>query len=132
MYTPTPRASFSMSCAKMSGHRKFEELSDQLRSDSERRARIEQGQQAIEVGLTISKLREARGLTQENVATQMGVTQSNVSHFERSPNVFLRTLAAFVEALGGELKITAVFPDQTISLVLPSEVRHDVHPGLSA
>ena len=120
----------------MSGHRKFEELSDQVRSDPERRARIEQGQQAIEVGLTISKLREARGLTQENVAGQMGVTQSNVSHFERSPNVFVRTLAAFVEALGGELKITAVFPDQTVSLVIPSEVpgevNHDVHPGLSA
>ncbi len=116
----------------MSGHRKFKELSDQLRSDPERRARIEQGQQAIEAGLTISRLRETRGLTQENVATQMGVTQSNVSHFERSPNVFVRTLAAFVEALGGELKITAVFPDQTTNLVLPSEVRHDVHPGLSA
>jgi transcriptional regulator with XRE-family HTH domain len=120
----------------MSGHRKFEELSDQLRSDPERRARIEQGQQAIETGLNISRLREARGLTQENVAAQMGVTQSNVSHFERSPNVFVRTLAAFVEALGGELKITAVFSDQTVSLVIPSEmpseVKHDVHPGLSA
>jgi len=116
----------------MSGHRKFKELSDQLRSDPKRQARIEQGQQAIEVGLTISRLRETRGLTQENVATQMGVTQSNVSHFERSPNVFVRTLAAFVEALGGELKITAVFPDQTVSLVIPSEVKHDVHPGLSA
>lgn len=120
----------------MSGHRKFQELSDQLRSDPERRARIEQGQQAIEVGLTISNLREARGLTQENVAAQMGVTQSNISHFERSPNVFIRTLAAFVEALGGELRITAVFPDQTVNLVLPSEipsqVKHDVPPGLSA
>ena len=53
----------------MSGHRKFEELSDQLRSDPERRARIEQGQQAIEVGLTISKLREARGLTARRLGT---------------------------------------------------------------
>src|SRR5690348_3458718 len=74
----------------MSGHRKCEELSAQLRSDPERRARIEQGQQAIEAGLTISRLRETRGLTQENIAAQMGVTQSNVSHFERSPNVFVR------------------------------------------
>jgi Helix-turn-helix domain len=116
----------------MSGHRKFEELSTHLRSDPKRRSRIEQGEQAIEAGLTISKLREARGKTQENVAVQMGVTQSNVSHFERSPNVFIRTLAAFVEALGGELRITAVFPDQSVSLVIPSEVKHDVHPGLSA
>jgi len=34
------------------------------------------------------------------------------------------------------IKITAVFPDQTVSLAIPSEVpsevNHDVHPGLSA
>ena len=52
----------------MSGHKSWNEISEKLRSDPERRARIEQREQAIEAELTISQLREARGATQESVA----------------------------------------------------------------
>ena len=104
----------------MSGHRSWNEMSKKLRTDPERRARIEQREQAIEAELTISQLREARGTTQESVAERMNVTQSNVSHFERNPNIFLRSLAGYVEALGGRLEIRAVFPDQVVTLVVPS------------
>ena len=104
----------------MSGHKPWSEISAKVRSDPERRVRIEQREQAIEAELTISQLREARGATQEErVAERMNVTQSTVSHFERNPNIFLRSLASYVEALGGRLEICAVFPDQTVALVVP-------------
>lgn len=103
----------------MSGHKPWSEISAKVRSDPERRARIEQREQAIEAELTISQLREARGATQESVAEKMNVTQSNVSHFERNPNIFLRSLANYVKSLGGQLEVRAVFPDQTVTLAVP-------------
>jgi len=35
---------------------------------------------------------------------------------ERGQDVYLSTLRSYVEALGGRLELTAVFPDQTITL----------------
>ena len=113
----------------MSRHKSWSEISTKLRADPERRARIEQSEQAIEASLTISQLREARGATQESVAERKNVTQSNVSHFERNPNIFLRSLAGYVEALGGRLEIRAVFPDQIVTLVVPDAQRQSSTPG---
>ncbi len=61
----------------------------------------------------------------------MNVTQSNVSHFERNPNIFLRSLAGYVEALGGRLEIRAVFPDKVVTLAVPGAQRHPSDPGPS-
>lgn len=113
----------------MSGYKPWSEISAKLRADPERRARIEQREQAIEAELTISQLREARGATQENVAEKMNVTQSNVSHFERNPNIFLRSLADYVEVLGGKLEIRAVFPDQVVTLAVPGSRRKSTSHG---
>ncbi len=115
----------------MSGHKSWSKISTKVRADPERRAWIEQREQAIEGGLTISQLREARGATQESVAERMNVTQSNVSHFERNPNIFLRSLAGYVEALGGRLEVRAVFPDQVVTLVVPGAQRQPSGPGPS-
>ena len=113
----------------MSGHKPWSEISSKLRSDPARRAQIEQGEQAIEIGLTISQLREARHATQGYVAERMNVTQSNVSHFERNPNIFLRSLASYIEALGGQLEIRAVFPDQVVTLAVPSAQKGQSGPS---
>lgn len=48
----------------MSGHKSWNEMSEKLRADPERRARIEQREQAIEAELTISQRRKAREVTQ--------------------------------------------------------------------
>jgi predicted XRE-type DNA-binding protein len=115
----------------MSGHKPWSEISAKLRADPERRARIEQREQAIEAELTISQLREARGATQGKVAERMNVTQSNVSHFERNPNIFLRSLASYVEALGGRLEVRAVFPDLVVTLAVSGAQRQSSGPGTS-
>jgi DNA-binding XRE family transcriptional regulator len=115
----------------MSGHKPWSEISAKVRANPERRARIEQREQAIEAELTISQLREALGATQESVAERMNVTQSNVSHFERNPNIFLRSLASYVEALGGRLEVRAVFPDQVVTLAVSATQRQPSGPGNS-
>jgi len=115
----------------MSGHKPWSDISAKLRADPERRARIEQREQAIEAELTISQLRGARGATQESVAERLNVTQSNVSHFERNPNIFLRSLAGYVEALVGRLEVRAVFPDHVVILVIPGAQQQLSDPGSS-
>ena len=112
----------------MSGHRPWSEISEKVRADSERRVRIEQREQAIEAELTISQLRQALGATQESVAERMNVTQSNISHFERNPNIFLRTLASYIESLGGRLEVRAVFSDQIVTLAVPGTKRLSTDP----
>lgn len=67
--------------------------------------------------IELTKLREARGATQRQVAEAWEVTQANISKVEHTPDIFLSTLTKYVEALGGRLEITAVFPDQVICLL---------------
>jgi DNA-binding XRE family transcriptional regulator len=62
----------------------------------------------------LAEMRHRRGVTQAEVAGRMGVTQGRVSAIEHAkPGATeLRTLAAYVEALGGRLEIIADFGDQ--------------------
>jgi len=58
-------------------------------------------------------------LTQEQVAQALGVSQANVSQIEHQDNIYLRTLSSYIEALGGQLEVRAVFPDETVVLARP-------------
>jgi hypothetical protein len=40
-----------------------------------------------------------------------------VSKIEHQEDIYLSTLREYVEAIGGELEIKVVFPDETVSLV---------------
>jgi transcriptional regulator with XRE-family HTH domain len=57
----------------------------------------------------LRELRVSAGLTQSDVAAQMGVTQRRVSAVESTPlaALELRTLVSFVAALGGSLSLVA-------------------------
>jgi transcriptional regulator with XRE-family HTH domain len=56
------------------------------------------------------------GSSQAKIAKQLEVSQSNVSQLERGDDVKLSTLDSYVKALGGHLKISAVFEDETIPI----------------
>ena len=114
----------------MSGHRAFDELRT---TDPERRARIEAGTKALREALRLAELRERQGMTQQEVATALAVSQANVSKIERQNEVYLSTLQRYVTALGGRLRISAVFGDDDIPLQLlseaPGRARHSPEPG---
>ena len=66
--------------------------------------------------MALDELRVARKLTQENLAVVLGVNQSAISKLERRTDMYVSTLASFIRAMGGELKIEACFPDGRVEI----------------
>lgn len=62
--------------------------------------------------MTLRDLRNALELTQKNVAGKLGINQENLSRLERRSDLLLSTLRGYVEAMGGELRLVAEFPDR--------------------
>lgn len=58
---------------------------------------------------SLTEMRHDAGLTQAEVAEAMGVSQQRVSAIESGSVSSLATLAEYVRALGGELKVIADF-----------------------
>ena len=67
---------------------------------------------------TLAKQRAQLGLTQAQVAERMGVRQERVSAIERAqPGATeVRTMIAYIEALGGRLEIIAEFGGERVLL----------------
>src|SRR3984957_14130283 len=61
--------------------------------------------------MPLHRLRNARELTQENLAHVLGLKQGDISKMERRTDMYVSTLASYVKAMGGTLEIRAVFPD---------------------
>src|SRR6266545_3405482 len=98
----------------------YKDLRDKVRSNPERAARVKTRRQAMEDALALSEIREKRELTQTDIAEVLEMSQANVSRIERQQNLYLSTLAEYVEALGGELKISAVFADEEVEISVGS------------
>jgi hypothetical protein len=47
---------------------------------------------------------------------KLGIKQATVSKIERRADLYVSTLARFIEAMGGELEIRAVFPEGPVRL----------------
>ena len=78
------------------------------RKSPERLTRI--AAEAIAEELTLRELRKAHEMSQKKLAAMLGVTQVSVSTFEKRSNMRLSTLREYIEALGGELQLRAIFP----------------------
>ncbi len=61
--------------------------------------------------MTMRDLRQARKVTQVEMAKVLGVNQEQVSRIEKRTDLHLSTLKRSIEAMGGELILTAKFPD---------------------
>ena len=77
------------------------------------RAKIEaRARELIAQELTLRDLRKALELTQKQISATLGVGQEHISRLEQRSDMLLTTLAGFVEAMGGSLKLVVVFPDR--------------------
>lgn len=99
--------------------RKFSDLRNEAVSDPERRARIEQMRRAMEDAVRLAEIREQRQASQQQMAGRLGISQARISQIEHANDLYLSTLTEYVEGLGGQLKIAAVFPDQEINIQVP-------------
>ena len=81
--------------------------------------RLERNAEQAAALLTVMDLAELRGtlsLTQEELAERLSIAQSNVSRLERRGDMLISTLQEVVRALGGELRLSAVFPDGVVEI----------------
>lgn len=59
----------------------------------------------------MDELREARAMTQVQLAEILRVTQGAVSKVERRADMYISTLRSYIRAMGGDMQIRAIFPD---------------------
>ena len=60
--------------------------------------------------MALDELRNAKQLTQADMAELLYVPQSSISRIEQRADMYLSTLRNYVQAMGGVLQIQAVFP----------------------
>jgi predicted transcriptional regulator len=92
----------------------FKEL--QAKMSPERRARNAAAAKKMVEEMPLDELREARELTQEQLARVLRVNQAAVSKMERRTDMYLSTLQGIIKAMGGRLEIRAVFPDGVVRI----------------
>ena len=66
--------------------------------------------------IDLATLRQARKLTQQQLAAKMRVNQPEVAKIEKRADMLLSTLAKALRAMGAELKIIASFPDHDVQI----------------
>lgn len=94
--------------------KKWAELYDKL--PAERREKVESRVAQSLKEMPLHRLREARRLTQKQLAEHMHIDQSRVSKIERRADVYVSTLRNFIGAMGGELELIAHFPDGRVKI----------------
>jgi DNA-binding XRE family transcriptional regulator len=72
-------------------------------------------QQTIEE-MPLNELRNARGLTQEMLAEALHIQQPAIAKLEKRADMYISTLRSHIKAMGGELEITARFPDGAVKI----------------
>lgn len=93
----------------MTGRQTWDEVKAARVQSPERRRGHEKAGRAIRLAMEIRALREARGLSQRELAERVGTTQSAIARLEGgniSPS--LPTLDKIAEALGAELSVALV------------------------
>lgn len=92
----------------------FKELERKMRPEA--RARSEAKARRMIEEMPLNEIRAARELTQEHLAKVLRVKQASISKLERRADMYISTLRDFVRAMGGELEITARFPEGQVRI----------------
>ena len=91
------------------------------RMSPESQAEIGRRKAQLIAEMPLEQLRAARQLTQTNLAQVLGVNQSAVSKLEKRTDMYLSTLRSYIQAMGGQLEIQAVFPEGSVRIDVLAE-----------
>jgi transcriptional regulator with XRE-family HTH domain len=106
----------------LSGHRKWSEIRGPL--TPERAAALAEERRLSTVLEGLYRLREARGVSQEELARAWDTSQPNVSKIEWQDDLHFSTIKRYVESLGGEVRLLVVSPDEEVEVRLDrAEIR---------
>jgi DNA-binding transcriptional regulator YiaG len=92
--------------------KKFGELRAKMPPEAQARAAAKT--EAMLLELELKSVRQARNVTQAEVARAMSVEQASISKLEHREDMYVSTLSQYIKALGGELKLIASFPEVEI------------------
>jgi len=92
--------------------KKWSEVRKKLSPEAEERIR----RKVAAVGVMLTQIREARQLTQVELAKTLNINQGAVSAMEKRTDMYVSTLRKTIEAMGGNLKITAEFPEGSMEI----------------
>jgi len=80
------------------------------------RAAADKKTQVILTELRLQGLRNMRELSQVQLAAKLKINQSSVSKLEKQTDMYISTLRHVIKAMGGDLEITAIFPDGEVRI----------------
>ncbi len=82
----------------------------------ERRARNEAEARKMLEAMPLHGLRQARRMSQQTLASNLGIAQGSVSKMERRTDMYISTLRSYIEAMGGALVIQAHLPEGVVPI----------------
>jgi len=88
--------------------RRFDDILKDLPLDEQEEIKARTDELILEV--TLQQLRKKIGITQNELAELLKVTQASVSKQERQSDMQISTLCQIIRAMGGTLKVTASIP----------------------
>lgn len=106
---------------------KFKSIRENM--DPARQEKIRKRTEELLAELPLQELRQARALSQQELAEVLGLNQATVSKLERRTDMYLSSLRRFVEAMGGELEISASFPDGRVRIQLLEDLDTKEEPA---
>lgn len=86
----------------------LQQMMDRLPEDRRRKVEARAAELIVEE-MTLRDLRNAMGKTQVAMAAKLHMKQENISRVEQRSDMLLSTLAGYVSALGGRLRLVAEF-----------------------
>jgi predicted transcriptional regulator len=66
--------------------------------------------------MPLAELRQARMMTQQQIADTLKIKQASVSKMEGQTDMYISTIRKYIEAMGGELEIIAKFPEGNVKV----------------
>ena len=98
----------------MSGHQPFSSLTANF--SPQRKAKIAAETEKLKSEMALNELREAFSLTQNELASKLNVKQPAISRLEKRSDMYVSHLREVIEAMGGELEITARFNGSEVKI----------------
>jgi transcriptional regulator with XRE-family HTH domain len=66
--------------------------------------------------MPLAELRQARRITQQQLAETLKIKQASVSKMESQTDMYISTMRKYIQAMGGELEIIAKFPEGNVKV----------------
>lgn len=98
----------------MSGHHSFSKLTANF--SVEQKAKIKQKVAQLKSEMALHELRQAFQLSQGDLAAKLNTKKTTISRLEQHSDLYISHLRQIIKAMGGELEITARFPEGEVKI----------------